>query len=61
VLDEAKFYECSGRENLLSLATIDAIYLSARTSHPERPTRLLETSGLTGEECLAYQPVAEEA
>lgn len=61
VLDEAKFYECSGRENLLNLATIDAIYLSARTSHPEHPARLLETSGLTPDACLTHRPAPEES
>ncbi len=49
-------YECSGRENLLNLATIDAIYLSDRTGQPENPLRLLKTHGLTEEDCIALRP-----
>jgi len=56
VLSDARTYECSGRENLLNLAAIEAIYLSGRTSHPENPSRLLETHGLTAAECLSYRP-----
>ncbi len=57
VRDDAKAYECSGWENLLNLAAIDAIYLSHRTSQPEPPRRLLKTHGLSVEECLALRPV----
>jgi len=53
---DAKLYECSGRENLLTLATIDAIYLSGRTLHPENPARLLQAVGLTAAECLRLRP-----
>jgi hypothetical protein len=52
----AKRYDCSGRENLLNLAVIEAIYLSDRTSQPERPARLLDTHGLEPEECLSLRP-----
>jgi UDP-N-acetyl-2-amino-2-deoxyglucuronate dehydrogenase len=51
-------YECSARENLLNLATIEAIYLSARTSQPEHPARLLHNHGLTPEQCLLHRPEA---
>jgi len=51
-------YECSARENLLNLATIEAIYLSARTSQPEHPARLLHNHGLTPEQCLLDRPDA---
>ena len=53
-------YECSGRENLLTLAVIEAIYLSDQTSQPERPLRFLQQHGLTVEECLACRPLADE-
>jgi hypothetical protein len=49
-------YECSARENLLNLATIEAIYLSARTSQPEHPARLLHNNGLVPEQCLIHRP-----
>ncbi|MGC9454638.1 MAG: Gfo/Idh/MocA family protein [Phycisphaerae bacterium] len=52
----AKRYECSGWENLLNLAVIDAIYLSERTSQPESPARLLATHGIDAEQCLALRP-----
>jgi len=56
VLSGASRYECSGLENLLNMATIEAIYLSSRTSHPESPSRLLRTVGLTAAECLRLCP-----
>ncbi|MFP3938152.1 MAG: Gfo/Idh/MocA family protein [Phycisphaerae bacterium] len=52
----AKRYECSGWENLLNLAVIDALYLSERTSQPESPARLLDTHGIEAEQCLAHRP-----
>ena len=51
-------YECSGRENLLNLAVIDAIYLSSRTRQPESPLRLLESANLTEATCLTLRPPA---
>jgi len=57
VQTDAKSYECSGLENLLNLAVIEATYLSDRTSQPENPLHLLKTRGLTTEECLARRPV----
>jgi len=56
VLDDAKSYECSGRENLLNLAVIEAIYLSDRTGQLEEPHRFLEAHGLTVEACLSLRP-----
>jgi len=56
VLGDAKTYECSGRENLLNLAVIEAIYLSDRTAQCEQPHRLLEPHGLTVENCLSLCP-----
>ena len=52
--------ECSGRENLLNLAALDAIYLSTRTCHPESPASLLRTCGLTADECLPNRPEQDE-
>jgi predicted dehydrogenase len=56
VRDGAAKYECSGRENLLNLAAIEAIYLSNRTSQPEQPARLLHNHGLRPEQCLNLRP-----
>lgn len=53
-----KKYECSGKENLLNLAVIEAIYLSDRTSQPESPARLLGTHGIDRDECLSLRPPA---
>ena len=55
VLSDAKTYECSGRENLLNLAVIDALYLSDRTGQPEDPLRLLKTHELTPADCLTLR------
>lgn len=56
VRSDAPTYRCSGLENLLNLAVVDTIYLSDRTSQPESPARLLQTNGLTVEECLELRP-----
>jgi len=56
VLTNAKTYECSGRENLLNAAVIDALYLSGRTSHPEDPQHLLRARRVTVDYCLRYRP-----
>ncbi len=58
VRTDAKTHECSGWENLLNLAVIEAIYLSDRTSHPESPARLLGTHGIYAEDCLARRSSA---
>ena len=59
VLAGADKYECSAWENLLNLATIEAIYLSDSTSQPEHPLRLLKVHGLGIEDCLARRPNME--
>ena len=56
VMSETPFCECSGRENLLNMAVIEAVYLSDRTSQPEHPLRLLQTHGLDENDCLAQRP-----
>lgn len=53
VLAKAKSYECCARANLLTLAVIDALYLSDRTGQPESPSRLLKTHNLDVNELLA--------
>ena len=60
VLTDAKTYECSGRENLLTLAVIDALYLSARTSQREDPRHILRPRRVTVDYCLRYRPRDEE-
>lgn len=60
VLTGATTYECSGWENLLNLAVIDAIYLSDQTAQPEIPHRLLETHGLTVDECMELRPAEQQ-
>jgi len=60
VLDETRTYECSARENLLTLAVIEAIYLSDQTSQPESPLRLLKARRLTVEHCLRQRPGGPE-
>jgi len=57
VLGDNRTYECSGRENLLAMAVIEAMYLSDRTSQPEMPLRLLHARHLDADECLRYRPV----
>jgi predicted dehydrogenase len=61
VLDDVQACECSGRENLLTQAVIEAIYLSDRTCQPESPVRLLATHDLKPEECLPRRPEDDEA
>jgi predicted dehydrogenase len=56
VTSDSPTYECSGLENLLTLAVVEAIYLSDSTSQPENPSRLLASRGFSIEDCLRYQP-----
>lgn len=56
VRDDAKRYPCSARENLLTHAVIEAIYLSAHTGQPESPLDSLHTHGLDPAACLALTP-----
>lgn len=60
-LTDARRYECSGRENLLNLAVIEAAYLSDRTSQPETPLSLLRNQGLKPADCLTHRPMSEPA
>jgi len=60
VMGDEKTYECSGRENLLTQAVIEAIYLAGRTCQPESPGRLLRAAGLSAEACLSPRPVEQE-
>lgn len=60
VLNEAASYQCSGRENLLPLAVIEAVYLSARTGQPESPVRLLKARDLTEADCLTWTAEQED-
>ena len=53
---EARTYPCSGWENLLTMAVMEAIYLSDRTGQPESPARLLETHNLSVEDCMQCTP-----
>lgn len=52
VLNDSPACECSGWENLLNMAVVEAIYLADRTAQPESPRHLLQTRGLAPEECL---------
>jgi len=56
ILDDATTYHCSGWENLLDLAVVEAAYLSNRTGQPESPLRLLRTRELDVADCLKYRP-----
>jgi len=56
VAGESKTYPCSGWENLLTMAVMEAIYLSDRTGQPESPTRLLETHNLKVKDCMRCSP-----
>ena len=57
---EARIYPCSGWENLLTMAVMEAIYLSDRTGQPESPARLLETHNLKPEDCMQCTPPDKE-
>jgi hypothetical protein len=46
LLPEENKLTSSGRENLKGMAVIEAAYLSARTSMPEEPARVLQMSQL---------------
>lgn len=61
ILDASKWYDCSAWENLLTLAVIEALYLSERTNHPENPLRLLRTLDLTVQQCLSCRRQIKDA
>lgn len=53
-------YECSGRENLLNAAAIEAAYLSDRTNQPESPAALLASFDLRPKDCLTLSPAVTD-
>jgi UDP-N-acetyl-2-amino-2-deoxyglucuronate dehydrogenase len=53
-------YACSGHENLLTMAAIEAAYLSDQTHQGESPAGLLARNDLTPAECLKFAPLEEE-
>lgn len=60
VIANARRYECSGRESLLTMAAIDAAYLSDQTGNPESPAGLLAGHDLTPADCLQLAPADRE-
>ncbi len=58
VTSGSKLFECSGLENLLNLAVIEAIYLSSQTGQPESPTALLEQHDIAVTDCLELRPAS---
>ena len=52
-------YPCSGWENLLTMAAIEAAYLSDRTHQPESPAALLAGHEVAARDCLRFAPVDE--
>ena len=58
--ENAPRYECSGRENLLTMAAIDAARLSDQTHQPESPQGLLAGHDLTPADCLEFAPADQE-
>jgi predicted dehydrogenase len=54
-----RHYESSALEGLLTQATIEAMYLSDRTLHPESPARLLQSHALEAGDCLRHRPLEE--
>jgi len=57
VLEHRRQYECSGLENLMTQAVIEALYLSGRTMHPENPAHLLGQHNLSEQGCLLHHPI----
>ncbi len=49
--EESAGYEASAWENLLTMAAVDAAYLSDRTNQPEPPARLLRNYDVTLADC----------
>jgi len=56
----ANTWPCSGGENLLNHAVIDAIYLAGRTCQPESPLRQLQIHGMEMRDCLQHAVTDEE-
>lgn len=53
---ETNTYPCSARENLLTMAVLEALYLSDKTANAENPRSLLQAAGFTPEDCLIHRP-----
>ena len=56
VLTKARRYACSAHESLLTLAVLDALYLSEKTASAESPLTMLQSGDFTVEQCLAHRP-----
>ncbi len=56
---ETNTYPCSARENLLTMAVLEAVYLSDKTANAENPRSLLQAAGFEPEECLLNSPAAQ--
>jgi predicted dehydrogenase len=48
-------YPCSARENLLTMAVLEALYLSDKTATAENPRSLLQAAGFGPEDCLIHR------
>ena len=56
VMENSDTYECSGWEYLLTMAAVEAAYLSSRTVQPESPAGLLSGYDVTVADCLELIP-----
>lgn len=54
---DSRLYESSALEHLLTMAVVEAAYLSDRTGQPESPRTLLKARNFTPEECSAARPM----
>lgn len=61
VIENSDTYECSGWEALLTMAAVEAAYLSARTVQPESPAALLAGYDVTVADCLELTPAEVES
>lgn len=50
-------YDCSGWENLLVQACVEAAYLSDRTGQPESPAAILAGYNVSADDCRKYVPI----
>jgi len=50
-VNDAPRYDCSGWENVLTMAAVEAAYLSDRTAQAEDPADLLSGYGVTEQDC----------
>jgi len=57
--EQAPRYECSGWENLLTMAAVEAAYLSDQTGQPESPAELLARYDVEPGDCLKFAPIEE--